>query len=112
MKHNFNNKSKLDNIENINSFTNNIISKITKNLENFHYNVIIANMHETYNYLSKSINNLNERENFMNNYTNILKILSPIVPHLAEECLQELKVTDKNIWPKVEQKYLKKIFSI
>ena len=36
-------------------FTNQIIDKITKNLENFHYNVIIANMHEIYNYLNKIV---------------------------------------------------------
>ena len=35
----------------IDKFTNQIISKITINLERFNYNVIIANMHETYNYL-------------------------------------------------------------
>ena len=37
----------------INVFTNEIIYKITYNLENFHYNVIIANLHEIYNFLNK-----------------------------------------------------------
>ena len=31
-------------------FTNTIISKITNNLEKFNYNVIVANMYETYNF--------------------------------------------------------------
>ena len=35
----------------INVFTNESINKITYNLENFHYNVIIANLHEIYNFL-------------------------------------------------------------
>ena len=48
-----NNKNKIDDKE-YEIFTNQIIDKITKNLENFHYNVIIANMHEIYNYLNKN----------------------------------------------------------
>ena len=39
----------------IDFFTNQMIEKITKNLENFHYNVMIANLHEIYNYLSKNL---------------------------------------------------------
>ena len=34
-------------------YTNQLINKITQNLNNFSYNVIIANMHETYNFLFK-----------------------------------------------------------
>ena len=36
-------------------FTNQVIKKIDKNLNNFQYNVIVANFHETYNFLSKKI---------------------------------------------------------
>ena len=43
-KNNFDNK--------LEEFTNQIIAKITNNLEKFNYNVIIANMYETYNFLS------------------------------------------------------------
>ena len=35
----------------IEKFTNSTIAKITNNLEKFNYNVIVANMYETYNYL-------------------------------------------------------------
>ena len=38
-----------------NKFTNQLINKITNNLESFSYNVIIANMYETYNFLIKHI---------------------------------------------------------
>ena len=34
-----------------------MISKITNNLENFNYNVIIANIYEIYNFLNKEIEN-------------------------------------------------------
>ena len=35
----------------IDEFTNSLIEKISKSLENFSYNVIIANFHEIYNFL-------------------------------------------------------------
>ncbi len=34
-------------------FTNQIIEKVTSNLENFHYNVIIANLHDIYRFYKK-----------------------------------------------------------
>ena len=43
----------------LNTFTNEMIKKISFNLENFHYNVIIANFHEIYNFLAKFQNNIN-----------------------------------------------------
>ena len=113
INHEFNNKTKIKNLENINSFTNEIINKITKNLENFHFNVIIANLHETYNFLVKSINDKNSKKEFLNNYSKILKVLSPVIPHIIEECLEELNEKNKNEWPNVDIKYLKKdIFNI
>ena len=113
INHKFENQNKIDNLENINSFSNNIIDRITKNLENFHYNVIVANLYETFNFLSKSIEDKNSKKDFLDNYSNILKAFSPIIPHLIEECLEELNVTNKDQWPKVEKKYLKKnVFNI
>ena len=83
-----------------------MIFKITKNLEDFHYNVMIANLHEIYNYLSKNIKNLNNKENLLSNYEKILKIISPIIPHLTNECLEELKIKEKDKWPIIENKFL------
>ena len=37
----------------LDKFTNKMLEKVTNNLENFNYNVIVANMYETYNYLIK-----------------------------------------------------------
>ena len=101
------NKNKSENV-NLDIFTNQMIEKTTKNLENFHYNVIVANLHEIYNYLSKNIKNLNNKENLLLNYEKILKIISPIMPHLANECLDNLNVKDKNEWPMINEKFLKK----
>ena len=99
------NKAQSKNID-IDIFTNQMIFKITKNLEDFHYNVMIANLHEIYNYLSKNIKNLNNKENLLSNYEKILKIISPIIPHLTHECLEELKIKEKDKWPIVENKFL------
>ncbi len=88
-------------------FTNQMIERITKNLENFHYNVIVANMHEIYNYLSKNVKNSNDKENLLLNYEKILKIISPIIPHLANECMDDLKSEERNKWPIINKKILK-----
>ena len=87
-------------------FTNQIIDKITKNLENFHYNVIIANMHEIYNYLNKIVPNVSDKNKFIENYKKILISISPVIPHLANECLEEIGMNSELSWPKIKQEYL------
>jgi len=93
----------------ISIFTNETIQKITFNLENFHYNVIIANLHEIYNFLNKikKEDKINIVE-FKINYLKILKIISPVLPHLATECLVDLGEKPKTNWPVIEEKYLEK----
>ena len=92
--------------EDLDKFTNLLIKKITNNLEKFHYNVIVANFHETYNFLNKYIKNDIDKENLLRNYINILKIISPVMPHLSSECLEDLNSIDKLVWPKVVQEFL------
>jgi len=92
--------------EKLEFFTNQIIDKINTNLEKFSYNVIIANLHETYNFLNKTVNT--KPNNFIDNYIKILKVMNPIVPHLSSECLSEMNVNEKILWPDVNKKYLVK----
>ena len=87
------------------SFTNILIDKITKNLEKFHYNVIIANMHETYNFLTKELEKPINKNNLFENYKKILILMSPIIPHMTSECLEEMKES-KVEWPIIDKKYL------
>ena len=35
--------------------------------------------------------------------------MTPIIPHFANECLEQLDANDKNIWPDVEKNLLEKI---
>jgi len=86
------------------SFTNIMIDKITKNIDNFHYNVIIANFHETYNYLNKEIEKPINYLSLTKNYKKILSLIHPVAPHLASECLLELDSKNKLEWPNVDQK--------
>ena len=102
-----NNNSNLQSIEKINIFTNQTIKKITQNLENFQYNVIIANLHEIYNFFSKIKNFENcETEIFKKNYIKVLTLMHPILPHLITECLTDLNEKTIINWPEIEKKYL------
>ena len=102
-------KKKLSN-ENQNSFnkelekfTNQTISKITNNLEKFNYNVIIANMYETYNFLVKFIKENKDLNNLKNNYEKILICFAPIIPHFSSECINDLGIVSKNNWPNYDK---------
>ena len=91
----------------ISNYTNLLIDKVTNNLEKFRYNVIIANFHETYNFLNKQLDNKNiEKDILQKNYINILKLMHPIVPHFASECLADVKYNGKLEWPILDKKYL------
>ena len=41
--------------ENLNKLTNKFIKNITHNLNNFSYNIVVANIHEAYSFLSKEL---------------------------------------------------------
>ena len=90
----------------LNIFVNLLIKKITNNLENFNYNVIVANMYETYNFLIKYIEKEIDIKNLIENYKKILIIFSPVIPHLANECLEDLNVNKGINWPEIENIYL------
>jgi leucyl-tRNA synthetase len=101
------NETKLNNNnELIEEFTNQIIQKINTSLEKFNYNVIIANLHEIYNFYNKIIDNKEFDKNFIDNYIKILKVMIPVVPHLAMECLGEITIEKELSWPLVKKKYL------
>ena len=87
-------------------FTNQLINKINNNLEKFNYNVIIANMHETYNFLNKSLNKKFNKKVLTENFKKILTIMSPVIPHIINECFEVNKFSILQKWPEVEKKYL------
>ena len=68
-------------------------------------NVLIAYLHETYNFLSKEIENL-DIKNLEENYSKILILMFPILPHLVSECLKEVKKDKDVFWPTAQKEYL------
>ena len=96
------------NDEDLENFTNQLISKITNNLEKFNYNVIIANMYETYNYLISFIKNKKNLNNLENNYKKILICFIPIIPHFANECLSDINQKENIKWPDYDKSALEK----
>ena len=75
--------------ENITKFTNQLIYKITQNLEKFHYNVIVANLYEMYNFLIKEVEKPIKKEILIENYKKILILMSPFIPHFASRMFEQ-----------------------
>ena len=102
------NEKKDYNDEGLENFTNQLISKITNNLEKFNYNVIIANMYETYNYLTNFIKSKKDLKNLEINYRKILICFTPVIPHFASECLSDINSKEIIKWPEYDKSALEK----
>ena len=98
--------NKKEKLNNISKFTNQLIDKVTKNLDKFHYNGIVANFYETYNFMIKEIDKPLDGENLLENYKKILFIMMPLVPHFSSECLEDLKISYKPEWPAINKGFL------
>ena len=87
---------------------NSYVNKITKSINNFNLNVVVANIYEIYklfyDHLDKEITN----ECLNKNLTNLMKILIPFTPHIAYECLEMLGEKEIKTWPKVDTKLILK----
>ena len=99
------NNDEENNGENLVKFTNQLIHKITQNLEKFHYNVIVANLYEMYNFLIKEIDKPIKKRVLIENYKKILILMNPFMPHFTNECLESINQNQVN-WPTVSKKDL------
>ncbi len=97
-----NNEKEID----LEKFTNQMINKITNNLENFNYNVIIANIYETYNYFNKEIEKNISSKSLEINYIKILTLFTPAIPHYTSECLEDLGKINDIVWPDTNKDFL------
>ena len=100
-----NNEEKIDNGDNLTKFTNQLVHKITQSLEKFHYNVIVANFYEMYNFLIKEIDKPIKKEVLIENYRKILILMNPFIPHFSNECLGIIDENQIN-WPTVAKEDL------
>ena len=108
IKSKLNKEKKKEMNDELNLFTNQIVAKITDNLEKFNYNVIIANMYKTYNFLNKFIRENKNLSNLEENYKKILICFYPVIPHFVNECLSDLKIGNEISWPKFNKSQLEK----
>ena len=89
-------------------FTNQFIKRISFNLENFNYNIIIANMHEVYSFLNKVIDKSYTNKTIKENYKKILIAFMPVLPHFSNECLKSITKEEKIEWPNFDEKQIEK----
>ena len=90
----------------ITKYTNKYLKKVHDNLESFSYNKIIANLYEMYSFLNKEIEKTYSKHTLVENYQKILIVMTPILPHFANECLSIIKA--KNFtWPEYNISMLK-----
>ena len=80
---------------------NKTVYNVTKNLDNFQYNVVIANIHEIYNLFTEHVmSNKTSTKTLRNEWEKVTMLLMPLVPHLAHECCEQL---NKNFyWPEYD----------
>jgi leucyl-tRNA synthetase len=85
---------------------NNYVLKITEFINNFQLNVVIANVYSIYNLFNSAVNEEVDNECLKKNFSKLMIILLPFIPHLAHECLEELGTKDIDIWPVVDRKLI------
>ena len=94
-----------NNDDNLIKFTNQLIHKVTQNLEKFHYNVIVANLYEMYNFLIKEVDKPIKNDVLIENYKKILILMNPFMPHFTSECLKSINQNEIN-WPTISKEDL------
>jgi leucyl-tRNA synthetase len=112
----FNEKLSLKNNESkkykeLKKITHKSLNDITSSIELFQMNVAVAKIYEMTNFISL-FNPDNDDEKFAlkESLEILIRVLEPMVPHLAEECW--LIIGNKDLlsgkpWPDVDQKYIK-----
>ncbi len=87
---------------------NSYINKITKSINNFNLNVVVANVYEIYNLFNEYLQKEITSKCLKNNLIKLMKILIPFTPHMAYECLEMLGEKDLKNWPKIDTKLILK----
>ncbi len=90
--------------EELEKYTNKFLKKMTENLQNFNYNIIIANMHEMYSFLIKDLDKQYNPNTLVDNYSKILISITPVIPHFANECLEMIGKNNEKFWPTYDEK--------
>ena len=91
------------------SSINTFVGKIDNSINNFRFNVAIAQFYEVYNFFKSCLEKELSNKILQENITKIMKIMIPFTPHLAYECLEMLKCTSIEQWPKIDKKNISEI---
>ena len=81
--------------------------KIDKAISHFQLNVAVAQFYEVYKYFNDSLKLEINNKVLMTNMIKIMKLMIPFTPHIAYECLTNLKCKELNQWPKVNEETVK-----
>jgi leucyl-tRNA synthetase len=82
---------------------NQYVFKISSQIETFGLNVAVANVYSNYNLFFQYINKKISNKCLTKNFSKFLKTLIPFVPHIAYECLEQIKETNTDEWPKIKK---------
>ena len=93
------------------SFENRVdicVYKVDQSIKNFQFNVAIAQFYEIYKFFNESAQMEISKECLISNLVKLMKLMIPFIPHLAYECLTNLKCNDLDQWPKINKEAIKK----
>ena len=82
------------------------INKITNLIPIFSLNVVVANIYEIYNLFISNLNGKVSANCLKKNLKNYMKVLLPIAPFLANECLEKLQEKNTDKWPLINKNLL------
>jgi len=85
------------------------VYRIDNAINNFQFNVAIAQFYEAYRYFNECLNTNLSNKILVDSIIKIMKLMIPFTPHLAYECLQNLKCKETDSWPNVDKKILDNI---
>jgi leucyl-tRNA synthetase len=93
-------------------FMNTTIKDVTKAIDEFHFNIAVAQIRSLFNIVSShKIENDNDSKVVLFVTRKLLILINPMVPHLAEELWSDLgnkNTISHQRWPKVDLDYIKK----
>ncbi len=77
--------------------------KIDNSINNFQFNVVIANFYEIYRLFNESISLKIRSKILKENLVKVMKLFVPFIPHLANECLSDLNCKNVDVWPEIDK---------
>ena len=91
--------------EELNNYIANISYKIDKTISSFKFNVTIAHFYEAYKVILKFTDLKVDNKTLVKNMIQILKLMLPLTPHIANETLELLKCKETNTWPHINKDF-------